>query len=190
VAPERIQKGIAESLSVSDQTFLGKSFGSSFKYLMVLRYQWDAINYQWIRWVLNYDSGLQSSLFDKFLKDVNPLRIALLLLGAGAISMIFIFTILFFRYRHKKLPLLEHFAQKFYLQLCQKLKRCGLVPDKGESLRHFVLRAANERPDLRRALTKIADLYEQLVYAENTSVLLALKDELASFSPSNKPIIP
>ncbi len=182
VAPERIRRGIVESLNATDQKLLSQHFGSSLQLLMLMRDQWDALNFQWTRWVMNYDSAIQTALLSKFLHDVNPLRIALLVLGAGGISVMLTFAVLFFRSRRKKISALERSAQLVYQQLCKKLKGCGVAPVTGESPRHFVLRAATVRPDLAPLLNQIIDLYEQVVYAENVSVLMDLKRKLANFS--------
>ncbi|MES2674805.1 MAG: DUF3488 and transglutaminase-like domain-containing protein [Pseudomonadota bacterium] len=183
VSPERIQRGIADSLNATDQRLLSRRFGSSFKLLTSLRYQWDALNFRWIRWVMNYDSSLQSSLLNKLLHNVNPLRLALLILGAGGIAVMLIFAVLFFRSHHKKLSSIERSTQLIYRQLAKKLKQCGVVPEPGETPRHLVLRAVNLRPDLAPVLHPIIDLYEQLVYAENLIALPQLQHNLAKFSP-------
>lgn len=179
VAPERIRRGITESLSADDQKFLGRPFASSFKLLMSMRNQWDALNFQWTRWVLNYDSGLQATFLSKLLPDVTPLQIALLVLGTGGISVLFIFAVLFFRSHYKKVSAQEQAAKAIYQQLCKKLRSCGVVPEMGETPRYFILRAIAVRPDLEPVLHKIINLYEQLVYAENSKVLLALKREVS-----------
>ncbi|MES2825508.1 MAG: DUF3488 and transglutaminase-like domain-containing protein [Pseudomonadota bacterium] len=184
VAPERIQRGIAESLNATDQKLLSQRFGSSFKFLTSMRYQWDALNFQWIRWVMNYDSSLQSTLLNKLLHNVDPLRVVLLILGAGGIAVMLIFAILFFRSQHKKLSPMERSTQLIYQQLSKKLKQCGVMVQVGETPRHLVLRAVHLRPDLAPALHRLIDLYEQLIYAENVSVLPQLARDLASFSPA------
>lgn len=184
IAPERIRRGIAESLNATDQKLLSQQFGSSFKFLISMRDQWDALNFQWIRWVMNYDSSLQSSLLNGLLHNVNPLRLALLILGAAGIAVMLIFAVLFFRSHHKKLPPMERSTQLIYQQLSKKLKQCGVMAQVGETPRHLVLRAVRLRPDLAPALHRLIDLYEQLVYAENIAVLPHLARDLANFSPA------
>jgi len=182
VAPERIRRGIAESLSATDQTLLAKPFGATFNILMSIRNQWDALNFQWVRWVMNYDSGLQSTLLTRLLNDVTPMRIALFVLGTGLASVLLIFSALFFRSRQKVLPIKERSAQLIYKQLRKKLQQGGFVPQVSETPRHFALRIADTRSDLKAPLLTIIDLYEQLVYAENTDVLRDLKSQVAAFS--------
>jgi protein-glutamine gamma-glutamyltransferase len=187
VAPERIRRGIAESLNATDQKLLSQQFGSSLKFLISLRDQWDALNFQWIRWVMNYDSSLQSSLLNKLLHNLNPLRLALFVLVAGGIAMMLIFAILFFRSHHKNFTPAERATQFIYQQLTKKLKQCGVTLEVGETPRQLVLRAVNLRPDLAPILHRIINSYEQLVYAENTTVLPHLKRDLATFSIQRQP---
>jgi transglutaminase-like putative cysteine protease len=179
VAPERIQKGIEESLSANDQEFLAKPFGSSLKMLMRLYDRIDALNFQWTRWVMNYDSTLQSKLLAKLLSDASPFRIALFALGAGFASLLLVFVILHLRTSKIKLPL----TAMLYQQLCKKLNAFGWVPEPGETPRRFTQRIISERPELSLPLGRIMDLYEQLTYAEDVSVLNQLKQELLEFSP-------
>ncbi len=119
----------------------------------------------------------------KSLHDINPLRLVLLVVGASGVLVILIFAVLFFRSSHTKLSAVERSIQLIHQQLSKKLKRCGVVPEVGETPRQAVLRAANLHPDLAPTLHRIINLYEQLVYAEDSSVLPTLKRNLASFSP-------
>ncbi len=179
VAPERIQKGIEESLSAHDQELLAKPFGSSLKMLMRLYDQLDALNFQWTRWVMNYDSTLQSKLLSKLLSDTSPFRIALFAVGAGFASLLVVFAILLLRTNKIKLPV----TAMLYQQLCKKLKSVGYEPEPGETPRHFIQRIVSVHPELSLSLGRIIDLYEQLAYAEDVSVLNQLKQELLKFSP-------
>lgn len=186
VAPERIRSGIAASLSATDQEVLHRHFGSSLQLLVTMRNQWEGLNFQWTRWVMNYDSGLQSALLSKLLSDISPWRIVLVILGAAVLTTLLIFVILFFRSYYNPLSAQERAARAIYQQLCQKLSRCGVVPTLGETPRHLVMRAIQLQPHLASTLTTIINLYEQLIYAENVSVSLELKRELAKISVKSK----
>lgn len=182
VAPERIQSGIASSLDENDQKLLGKSFGSSLKILMRMRDQWDALNFQWTRWVMNYDSALQSKLLTQLLSDVSPWRIALFVLGAGLVSLLFVLSILFLRTSRVKKPL----AEVYYQKLCKKLSAYGFQPLPGETPTQFLTRIINARPDLAVPIGRIMQLYEKAVYGDDSTLLTQLHDELREFSPRKK----
>jgi protein-glutamine gamma-glutamyltransferase len=181
VAPERIQQGIAESLSVADQHFLAQPFGQSFKLLNLMVDQWQALNFQWARWVMNYDPTLRSALLAKLLGNVNPLRVALLILAVGLGSALTILALsLFQHYRMAYGAQSAH--QKVYRQFCKKLKPYGFVAKQGETPRDFATRCGNAKPELREKLSVIMCLYERWVYGEDDSAAVKLKYELGSFS--------
>ena len=165
VAPERVQKGIEESLSATDQQFLAKPFGSSLKIILKMREQWEAVNYQWTRWVMNYDSDLRSQLIEKLLGQMSPLRLALLV--TGICTLLLILPVLFFL--RTKQPV-QSDAQLVYGQLCRKLAILGLSPSIGETPTHFLARAISRRPELAPSLGRLMRLFELSVYAEDPEV--------------------
>lgn len=179
VAPERIQKGIQQSLSVTDQNALAKPFGSSVKLLLALREQWDAANYKWTRWIMNYDSNSQATALERILGDVSPLRIGVFVLCAGGISggIIFLFLML----RVKKVVLSE--SALLYRAFCRKLLPMGFMPNVGETPRQFVKRVIDAQPQLAPSLEPLLDGYEALTYGENLSATIEFKKALAAFRP-------
>ncbi|HWV14402.1 MAG TPA: DUF3488 and transglutaminase-like domain-containing protein [Cellvibrio sp.] len=178
VAPQRIRSGIIESLSATERKLLSRPFGSSFELFKTLHQQWDALNFQWVRWVLNYDSQLQSGLLSQLLDDVSPWRVALLVLGVGAGSIALTFMLLFLRERRRYRPQGEHAAHTIYRQLCKKLKRAGFAPEASETPRQFLSRVIARWPAMALPLTPINDLFERLAYAEQDEVLAELKQSV------------
>lgn len=163
VAPDRINKGISESLSAQDSQLVGKPFGSSVKVLFMLRERWDALNYQWTRWVMNYDSDLQSHLFEKILGDVSPLRMALWVVGVLS-SVLLLLSVLLIG-RLKKAPMSDE--RKIYEQLCKKLAGAGFVPQTGETPQQFFRRVVAARPEMASSLIHIARLFELMAYGDD-----------------------
>ncbi len=174
VAPERVQKGIEQSLSATDRQFLAKSFGSSFKLISLMREQWDAMNLSWTRWVMNYDSNSQASLLERVLGDVSPMRIALLMLVAGGGFGVFLFLLLMVRSTRQELSE----TAIVYLQLCKKLKSLGFVPHADETPRVFANRVISAKPDLAEPLNHFMALYERWAYGEEANIELELKAAL------------
>lgn len=179
VAPERIEKGIEQSLSQTDQDLLAKPFGSSIKILLQLREQWDAANLKWSRWVMNYDSGTQTSLLKQMFGDLSPLRIALLLMSvcAGIGTLLFVFLVL----RTRTHALSE--SARIYYQICKKLKPLGFTPYTSETPRQFANRVIAAKPPLSQSLTHLMDLYERLTYGDDLGVASELGKTVASFHP-------
>lgn len=181
VAPERVQKGIEQSLSATDQQFLAKPFGSSLKILLRMREQWEVVNLKWTRWVMNYDSGQQASLLEQLLGEVSPIRIAILVIVSGGGFGAFLFNLLLLRSRKRDLS----DAALVYLQLCKKLKACGFTPLANETPRAFANRVIAAKPDLKAPLGELIDHYEQWAYGEDAQLEPQLKAEIKKFKPGS-----
>jgi transglutaminase-like putative cysteine protease len=179
VAPQRIQQGIEQSLSETDRQFLAKPFGSSIKFLLHLRERWDAVNLNWTRWVLNFDSDTQSSLLKKWMGDSSVMRtfILMMTLIAGLCALLFVLLVL----ENPKAELSE--SARIYLTMCKKLKPLGFVPRPGETPRQFIIRVISSRPELSSRLYSLIDLYERSAYGEEAGVLHALNTSVATFRP-------
>ncbi|GGY72956.1 protein-glutamine gamma-glutamyltransferase [Cellvibrio zantedeschiae] len=177
VAPERVQKGIEQSLSATDQQFLAKPFGSSFKLLSLVREQWDAVNLTWIQWVMNYDSSSQASLLEKLLGDVSPMRIAVLMVLTGGGFGVLLFVLLIFRSSKQELPE----TARVYLQLCKKLKGAGFAPQSTETPRAFIDRVILSKPNWAIPLQGFIELYEQWAYAEDLEAEAKVKAAVRKF---------
>ncbi len=181
VAPERIQKGIEQSLSETDRQFLAKPFGSSIKMLLHLREQWDAINLKWVQWVLNFDSDTQSSLLKRWLGDSSLTRIIVLMISLIGGLGVLLFALLMLKTSKQELPE----SARIYVNLCRKLKPFGYIPRAGETPRQFVERVISSRVDLSFSLSQFIDLYERLTYGEDASALKELNILLLKFRPKN-----
>lgn len=179
VAPERIQKGIEQSLSPTDRQLLTKPFGSSIRFLSLMREQWDAVNLTWVQWVMNYDSSQQLSLLERVLGEVSALRIALVVMLAASVLSLLLFVGLSVRNRKRNIPE----SVQLYLQLCKKLKACGFTPLLGETPRQFVARVSLSRPVFAPALAELVDLYERFTYGENPELAACLRSALERFRP-------
>jgi hypothetical protein len=179
VAPERVQKGIEQSLSATDRQFLAKPFGSSIKMLLLVREQWEAINFKWTLWVMNYDTGSQAQLLERLLGDVSPTRIAILVIISGSGFGFLLFTFLLLGSRKRDLP----DTSLVYLQLCKKLKAAGFIPYVNETPRTFANRVIVSKPELAISLSNLIDLYEQWAYGENAQLEVQLRAELRKFKP-------
>lgn len=179
VAPERIQQGIEQSLSETDRQFLAKPFGSSVKILLHMREQWDALNLSWTQWVLNFDSDTQSSLLKKWLGESSSARTAILMISVIGGLGILLFALLMLRTSKQELPQ----TSRIYLSVCKKLKPLGFVPQPGETPRQFINRAIAVKPELSNPLSNLINLYEQLTYGDDSSVLNQLNDSVAKFRP-------
>lgn len=181
VAPERVQRGIEQSLSLTDRQLLAKPFGSSIKLLTLMREQWDAINLSWVQWVMNYDDQSQTSLLEKLLGEVSAARIALFLLISGVSIGLILFLLLWLRVTAPVLPQ----TSRLYIVLCSKLKRLGFSPLPSETPRLFINRVISRRPELRAPLGHIIELYESWAYGDSAEAAIELKIALKKFHPKS-----
>jgi hypothetical protein len=147
--------------------------------LLRMREQWDAANLTWVRWVLNYNAGLQASLLERILGEVSPVRIAVLVTATGGGFGVLLFIVLMLRNRKPRLPQ----TSLIYLRLCKKLGAEGFIPLPSETPRHFFERVILSRPELTESLRELIDLYEQLAYGDNPEVAVRLRKAVNKFSP-------
>jgi len=179
VAPQRIQQGIEQSLSETDRQFLAKPFGSSIKFILHLRERWDAVNLNWTRWVLNFDSDTQSSLLKKWMGDSSVTRTVIIIMSLIAGLCALLFALLVLKNTKEELPE----SARIYLSLCKKLRPLGFAPLPGETPRQFINRVISRRAEFSSNLPQLIDLYEQLAYGEDELVVHKLNAAVASFRP-------
>lgn len=180
VAPERIERGIDFSLNAEDSRLLGNAFSRQSRWIYELQMRWDAVNYQWTRWVLNYDNARQEQLLSQWLGGMEPWRLTAFVLGSGALLMLSLSVRLLWRRRRHHDP-----ADQQYLRFSQKLAPLGLARRRGEAPRDHARRVAETRPDLARAARSIAGFYELVHYAGNRNALPDLQRAVHQFKPSS-----
>ncbi|MGI9288244.1 MAG: transglutaminaseTgpA domain-containing protein, partial [Pseudomonadales bacterium] len=124
VAPNRIELGIGDTLG-EELRESGPLSLSNFRHIELLnwaRLRWDGLNYSWTQLVLNYDAAAQVSFFEEWLGAVSPLRIALFLLGSGALVLSLVaISLMRDKVAHKLHPI-----DAIYLRHCKALDRIGL----------------------------------------------------------------
>lgn len=182
VAPERIERGIDFSLSEEDSLLLGNLFARRSSVLNQLSMRWDAVNYHWSRWVLNYDNSRQQQLLSSWLGGTDLWRIALLVLVVGAAILMSLMVNLLWRRR----PTFKHREDYYYARFNRKLMaRIGLGREVGEAPRDFALRIIAVRPDLSESINQITKLYELASYSGNQHALADLARAVTRFSPAS-----
>ena len=163
VAPNRIELGIGDTLG-EELRSSGPLSLSDFRHIKLLnwaRLRWDGLNYSWTQFVLNYDAAAQVTFFEQWLGAVSPLRIALFLLGGGALVLGLVAVNLL---RDKVVRKL-HPVDAIYLRHCSALQRAGLVRELAEAPQTFAQRIAKVYPELADHAQRIEHLYTQLRYS-------------------------
>jgi transglutaminase-like putative cysteine protease len=177
VAPERIERGIEFSLDELDSRLLSGSFARDSQWLNQLRLRWDLFNYSWNRWVLGYDTEVQSRLLTRWLGGVEPWRVVAVIIGLCALMVGAILLHLLWRQRHRY----RHPADRTFARFAKRLERAGYPRTAGEGARAYAARVAVERPGQQAELKRIAHLYELVSYAGNRPALADLRRAVARF---------
>lgn len=159
VAPNRIEQGIDQALSESDRELVSSVWqGSSL--LLQLQIRWDAANFAWQRWVLNYDNETQEGLLTRLLGGTEPWRLTLWLIGFGLV-VAGVFGVMLLR-SHKPVPTAPEI--KAIRDLEQRLIQLGFVRGRGETLGDFFGRIQQSAPQYQPSLDKIHRLFNAVAY--------------------------
>lgn len=166
VAPLRLEQP-AEQLFRSESAFLADALMMrngflSGTLLKQLRLRYEAMNYGWHRWVLNFHQQ-QSGILQQLLGDISVLKILLLVLVPGGLVLLLVAASLLFRRSPRKDPLLKALER-----LDKQLKPAGLERQSGETVNQFATRLAVLFPALAVEFLDLARCYEQIIYAENS----------------------
>ncbi|MDO3384163.1 transglutaminase TgpA family protein [Gilvimarinus algae] len=171
VAPQRIDRGVEYSLSEQDSALLGNALSRRFALLARAQLQWDAFNYRWHRWVMEYDQVQQQAFFQRLLGSAVPWKVVTATLAALALIIGIILLWLLWRRRPEVLPA----EQRLYQRFCRKLAKAGYPRGTGESPSNYARRVATARPEHASQLWRVAILFEQVAYAGNPRALPEFK---------------
>ena len=186
VAPERIEMSFAELFSEQDDFLSASPFALErmrhIQWLNTLRLKLDSLDYAWAKWVLGYEN-MQNDFLMGLLGSINPQRIAVFLLLAGAIALLPIFIMLYLSREKNTRDQLD----RLFLQYCARLEKMGLPRQAGEGARDYAQRISVQAPSLAGPVEQLTGLYESARYAgEQESEVLLFKTALKVFKPSTK----
>lgn len=182
VAPERVESGLDFSLSEEDSASLERQFGSDVPLFQDLRLRWDVFNYQWHRWVLNYDDELRDRLLGDWLGGADLWRLALAITLGAALVLGLLVAWIFWQQR----PRYRYPADRQLARLSRKMARVGLARQRGEPARAYVARLSEHLPESQSALNRIAHLYELVHFGGNNSALGDLRKAVSALSVRSK----
>ena len=176
VAPNRIELGMSEALGESDRELVDSAWQNS-SLLLQLQARWDAANYVWQRWVLNYDTEAQEGLLSRLLGGTESWRLTLWLIGFGlAGAALFAWVLV---RRRPSLALRREL--KAIKKLEQKLAPFGYVRGHGETLGDFIQRILASAPQHRNALHNIHQLFVQIAYQNQAAQIEQLERAIKQF---------
>lgn len=177
VAPERVLKSPEESLPATDRDRIKKPFYSRLSLISSTLQYWDDLNYQWVKWVMNFDSDSQEQLLSQWLGEVNLVRLAGFVLGAGVLGFAGLWV---FNSPSRVRP--ASAEQMVFHLLCKKLAAGGYVHTPSEAPLEFLVRVRQQCHQLEKPLAEVAAIYEEVFYAEKVERLTELKRAIRSLN--------
>lgn len=146
-------------------------------YLKMARNLWTSVDYNWQRWIINYDRKHQMDFLSGF--GIDSLK-AMLYWLLGLVAMV-TFVLALYVFRKQALTLDK--TQIYYAKACSKLAKAGLVKENNEGANDFSRRVSAQLPELADSFAHIIRLYVQIRYGKETEAgnLEKLKVSAAGF---------
>jgi transglutaminase-like putative cysteine protease len=174
VAPERIEQQLnLDQLELGGEIRFDASNANQANWLKQTRQLWESADYQWQRWVVNYDSINQSDFLSSFgIHDFKAMMQWLMTL-VGLITVFL--SVVLLRQKKKAIdPVL-----RLYQQFCKKLQPAGLIRTDREGAMDFAQRAKTALPEYAEAIAHITAMFIQLRYGRVTT-----REDFLSFAKS------
>jgi len=173
VAPERINQGVeaffgASSGFIEDSGFSMRRFSST-PWLNNVRLRLDAIEYNWNRWVISYDSEVQMELLKDLFGENERQRALLALIGSIALCLALFAAFMLWR---RKRPVLDP-RLALYLEFTDALAAKGMARKAVEGPRAYCERITHYRPDLKTEMTRITDQFIRILYEQQEQKIMA-----------------
>ena len=180
IAPERIERGVNVDLQIASGAV---NFGivvtrsEALDWLKRSRQLWQSLDYNWQRWVINYNTLNQN----QFLQSLGIFDIASLAQGL-VVSLLLITLPLSWWLLSDKGRSVDK-TLRLYLRFCSKLARAGIRIGNSEGAKDFAERAVTLRPDLAGQIKEITRLFIRLRYEAQAdeSDFQALKKAIRKF---------
>jgi transglutaminase-like putative cysteine protease len=163
IAPERLEQNLNSEQELGEEIrFIRDGYGAGWlsDWLKQTGLLWGSAEYNWQRWVVNYNSGKQSGLLSLFgIDDVRSMVLSMAAIIAAITSLYG--ASLFF---HSKGP--SDTALRFYAKYCKQLARKGLTREVGEGAKAFAERAKVQLPEHSAEIERITSLFIELRYGK------------------------
>lgn len=173
VAPNRIEQGILDTLTESEQDLLDPTTLPSFAWINRLALKWDSLNYRWQRWVLSYDQEKQSQWLKDLLGEVTAVRMAILLLLPSALMLLLFFIMTLYQ---KRIPVSQ--KVKLYQVLKNKLSRRGIVVKEGMTFSQLFSEAIAATPEKKVVLLGLKKEFDKMFYQDDRVLSVEEKNRI------------
>lgn len=162
IAPERIEQNINIDQQIASGiiSFTPNSASAAVDWLKNARQLWGNVDYQWQRWVINYDNKNQRQFLSSF--GISDLK-TMIYWMAGIIGVITaVLCWLLLRNPSKTVDP----AILAYQRFCKKLAKNGLIKKPGEGAKDFATRAKKSLPEQAENIDLITQLFIKLHYGK------------------------
>jgi hypothetical protein len=168
IAPERIERNIdIDQLipgGIINYAPTSAAAQAAFNWLKQTRQLWSNIDYNWQRWVINYDNKNQS----RFLSSLGIADIkAMIYWMVGIIGLMT--ALLSWFLLHQKQQAIDP-VLRIYNRFCQKIIKLGLLRGKCEGAKDFAERVKIKLPEQARYIDQITAVFIKLRYGKNATL--------------------
>ena len=168
VDPERVNSGWSTQL-LQQQSELNNDLFSLYRmkniaWLNALRLQFDALDYQWTRWVIGFTSKQQYDLFKNWFGKMVSWKLALIIAVSLVISMSMLMLFLHLLNRSKTKPQSLTKWQILYQKSMVKLAKQGMDKPPSMTVNDFAKEVRQQCPELAIAFTRLSVSYNRLCY--------------------------
>ncbi len=178
VSPERVQSGL--TAAVPDVGMLPLMERTPSPLLRRLRFNIDALAFQWNQWVLGYDTERQFAFLTRLgMEDISWRKLGLYLVGSVALLTGLLALVMLRRLSARQ----GDEVQRLYVKFCRKLEKRAVARAPHEGPQEFAARAARTLPQYASAIADITARYVTLRYRQDAppGELHALRRAVATF---------
>ncbi|TYK64559.1 transglutaminase TgpA family protein [Colwellia echini] len=168
VDPQRVNSGWSNDL-LQQQSNLNNDFFSLYqvkniKWMNSLRLQFDALDYQWTRWVIGFTSERQIDLFKRWFGKMASWKLALIIAVSLTVSMLILLLLLHFINRAKRIPEPLTPWQILYSKTLRQLAKQGIEKPVSMTTNDFAKFIREQYPELALSFTRLTVSYNALCY--------------------------
>jgi transglutaminase-like putative cysteine protease len=168
VDPERVDSGWSTQL-LQQQSSLSNDLVSLYRFknsawLNAIRLQFDALDYQWTRWVVSFSSDQQYNLLKSLFGNMAPWKLTLIIAVSLITSMLMLMFFLQLLNRPKVGKQPKKAWQLIYLKALGKLAKHGIDKPTDMTVNSFAKEVRAQSPELAIVFTQLSANYNNLSY--------------------------
>lgn len=186
VDPQRVNSGWSNELLQEQSTLNNELFSlyqlKNIAWLNSLRLQFDALDYQWTRWVIGFTSKRQYNLLKHWFGKMASWKLALIIALALVISMTTLMLFLHFFNRSKSKKQSLSSWQLVYQKVLAQLAKQGMTKPVDMTVNDFAKQVREQYPELAIVFTRLSVSYNSLCYQplstdEQVKLTLAMQQQ-------------